>query len=435
MKKRIFAMLFCLTMLLAFLSATAYATSVNPPSDTVILDSLTITGLDAPVPRNSQDLSITIAENSFVEDTGMMWCDITDDHRFLDYTVKFQPGHQYLADIYVTLKPGYAFSSNATVCVDGKWITPESNSGECLTFRVLFDPCEGSPHIHTPSDWIAAEGKHYTLCPGCDNTLKEEDHKGGVATCAEEGKCTVCGYAYIEKNENHTPDAKWTASDNQYHARLCTICGAPCNSEAHKPGPAATDTTPQKCTVCDYTITPATHTHTLTSVAEVAPTCTGQGIKSHYICSGCNIKFSDADGKNVIADDESLRIAPQGHKISNSWAFNENSHWRTCSVCSSKITKTDAKHNPQEGKCSTCDYENASPKQETTPETTTETTPETTTQTTPETTGETTSVPTDSQSQPQETEKGGLPWWGILLIGLGAVGAGLVSVLVLKKRQ
>lgn len=419
MKKKNFAILFCLTMLLTFLPATVYATNDDAASETVMIDTVTITGLSGPVAGKPQDLSITIAEQAFVDRTGMMWCDITRDHRFLDASVLFQAGHEYFADIFVELKQGYAFSSDAKVCVDGQWITPYNNYTVGVQFRVQFGLCEDPSHVHTPSDWRTTETSHYKVCTDCDKTLEQEGHKGGNATCSEKGKCTVCGYAYIEKNENHTPDTKWTASDKQDHAQLCKLCGARCNSEAHKPGPAATATNPQKCTVCDYIINPATHTHTLTSVAEVAPTCIDQGVKAHYACSSCSMKFSDAAGKNVIAADKDLSIAPLEHKISDSWEFDETAHWHTCSVCKSKVTETDMEHDLQEGKCTACDYDSATPKEEATPETK----------------EETTSAPAEPQTQPQETEKDGLPWWGLLLIGLGAVGAGIGGVLILKKRQ
>lgn len=39
------------------------------------------------------------------------------------------------------------------------------------------------------------------------------------------------------------------------------------------------------------------HTHTLTAVDEIAPTCKKEGVKAHYHCNGCNKDFLDAAGK------------------------------------------------------------------------------------------------------------------------------------------
>ena len=52
-------------------------------------------------------------------------------------------------------------------------------------------------------------------------------------------------------------------SDADGHWKECTVCGAITTAKAaHTPGAAATETTPQKCTECDYIITPALgHTH------------------------------------------------------------------------------------------------------------------------------------------------------------------------------
>ncbi len=39
------------------------------------------------------------------------------------------------------------------------------------------------------------------------------------------------------------------------------------------------------------------HTHTLTAVDEIAPTCEKEGVKAHYHCNSCNKDFLDAAGK------------------------------------------------------------------------------------------------------------------------------------------
>ena len=69
-------------------------------------------------------------------------------------------------------------------------------------------------------------------------------------------------------------------------------------------------------------------------------------------------------------------------------------------------------HDLQEGKCTVCEYGSAKPV-------------------------ESTPAATEPQPQkPQEAEKGGLPWWGILLIALGSIGAGVgVALLITKQKK
>lgn len=121
---------------------------------------------------------------------------------------------------------------------------------------------EKPDHTHTPSQWRTTQVYHYTVCTTCGDMLEQEDHKGGTATCAAKGTCTVCGYAYLPETEEHTPETKWTACADLYHAHLCKLCGAHCDPQEHVPGPAATETAPQVCTVCNYIMAPAkNHVH------------------------------------------------------------------------------------------------------------------------------------------------------------------------------
>ena len=376
MKKRVFALLFCLVMLATFLSVTVYAAD-----NTVYVDTITITGLNTPYAGDEQDNTYTVEETEYMDKTGIVWFDMNKG-KYVN-NESYIAGHQYFAKIFVNLKPGYAFSSDARACVNGQWVTPHNNYGNGVEVKITFESCVERSHTHTPSDWHTSKDSHYKVCTGCDKELERADHKGGKATCAKAGICSVCDYAYIEKTKDHTP------------------------------GPAATEKNPQKCTVCGYIIAPAVvskHTHSLTSVAEVAATCTDSGKAAYYACGGCDLKFSDAAGKKEVADDKDLDIAPLGHQISDNWEFDENTHWHTCSVCNSKIMETDSEHDLQDGKCAECDYDNATP-----------------TQTVP--------APTEPETQPQKTEESGLPWWGIVLVGLGVAGVGIGGFLLLKKRK
>ena len=263
-------------------------------------------------------------------------------------------------------------------------------------------------HTHTPSDWRTTQPYHYKACTTCGEFLEQEDHTGGKATCTEPGACTVCGYAYLPVSEDHTPDtSKWTACGNLYHAHLCKLCGAHCDTEDHKPGPEATEKEPQKCTVCGFIMAPVkNHTHTLTLVAEVAPSCATTGSSAYYICSGCNQRFRDAEGKEAISDGMDLTIPAQGHQLSNTRDYDEQSHWYVCAVCKEAMPETKTAHDMKEGKCIACDYDSAD-------------VPQTPTQ----------------PAAPEKPQPKELSWLTIVILGAVIMGAAtVVTVFILKSK-
>ena len=109
-------------------------------------------------------------------------------------------------------------------------------------------------------------------------------------------------------------ESAWGYKGADGHAHKCRYDDTHDTPVAHTPGAAATETTPQKCTECDYPITPALgHTHSMTPVAAKAATCTENGNKAYYVCSGCSKWFEDATGSVEITDHSSVVIGHLGH--------------------------------------------------------------------------------------------------------------------------
>lgn len=263
---------------------------------------------------------------------------------------------------------------------------------------------------HTPGNWRYNTAEHYRYCSQCGEMLDNEAHNGGQATCVEKGKCAVCGYGYLPENENHTPQSKWTACGALYHAHLCDLCGAHCDSEEHVPGPAATETEPQTCKVCNFIITPAkNHTHELTKVEPVAATCMEPGVMEHYSCSGCSDLFSDAEGKNKLPE---VTLGALGHTVAEEWSMDENYHWRICTVCKQELSETKMVH--EEVPCS-CGYGSG------------------------QQTGTEPTAPAATQLQtpekPAPAESDSMDWIMIVMIVIFCFGVGLVAtVLIMKKK-
>lgn len=325
---------------------------------------------------------------------------------------------------------GYSMTDNTVVRINGVQAEAEMDYASFLSVKFKF-PATGNVqnHIHTPGEWRCTAADHYRVCVDCYEIVENGPHTGGNATCTKKGKCTVCGYEYLEIIEAHTPDTtKWTACGALYHAHLCKDCGAHCNPQEHIPGPAATESNPQICTVCNYIIQPAkNHTHKLTKVEKVNATCTDNGCNEYYTCSGCSERFADADGKNKIADIDSLIIAATGHVQTGEWSTTAEEHWLVCQNCNQIMTETKLTHEMIDGKCGVCGYKNNG-------EAVTEKLPIETKgeEQTPET-----SDKNDENEKKDEINKEGkeLGWLPPVLIGVVFfVGAIIATVLILKKR-
>ena len=102
-------------------------------------------------------------------------------------------------------------------------------------------------------------------CSVCNEVVvpARASHTGGTATCIERAKCEVCGTAYGELADHIWTDTYLPANaDKDKHYHICEICKIKDTGENHIPGPAATEDSPQVCTVCSYELAPALeHVH------------------------------------------------------------------------------------------------------------------------------------------------------------------------------
>ena len=227
------------------------------------------------------------------------------------------------------------------------------------------------------------DAAHYVAGTGTDcRSVKKYYYD--CAYCNQIGTTTWDSTTYGE----HNYAAVWS-SDADGHWHECSLCHGKKDEAAHTPGAAATETTPQKCTECDYIITPALgHTHHMTPVAAKPATCTEDGNKAYYVCSGCSKWYEDATGSVEITDHSSVVLghlghdwadatctAPKtcsrcgategnalGHDFAVSWSSDASGHWHACSRCDAK--DGEATHTPDREaatetdpiKCSECDY-------------------------------------------------------------------------------
>ena len=274
-------------------------------------------------------------------------------------------------------------------------------ASNCTEYNVYWYAC--SRCDANAKDDAEATDKYYTSTTAGNHSFTEkiEDaahYVAGTGTDCQSVKKYYFDCAYCDQIGTTTWDsttygphnyaATWS-SDADGHWHECSLCHDKKDNEAHTPGAAATETTPQKCTECDYIITPALgHTHHMTPVAANPATCTEDGNTAYYVCSGCSKWFEDATGNVEITDHSSVVIGhlghdwvaatcttpktcsrcdategtPLGHDFADVWSSDASGHWHACSRCDAM--DGEAAHTPDREaatetdpiKCTECDY-------------------------------------------------------------------------------
>ena len=197
-----------------------------------------------------------------------------------------------------------------------EWSTDETNHWhEC---SVCGDKKDEAAHVDANKDHN---------CDVCG--WKMSDHTGGTATCKDKATCTICGQKYGELAA-HNYKTEWS-TDETNHWHECSVCGDKKDVAAHIPGAAATETTPQTCTICGYVIKAALgHTHnfnqknTSETYLKSAATCTKKAVY-YYSCT-CGEKGTETFESGELA----------AHAYKTTWSNDNASHWHSCYVCGDK---------------------------------------------------------------------------------------------------
>lgn len=287
------------------------------------------------------------------------------------------------------------------------------------------------------TDWTYTDTKgHAHKCTVCGEHDTVQAHSGGTADCKNKAECSACGTEY-GKTGDHQWSTSWDYTDTKGHAHKCTVCGDHDDIVKHTPGAAATETSSQNCTVCNYVIEPAKkHEHKLTKVAAVDASCTTAGKEQHYVCDGCGKLFSDAKGTKEITDEDSLIIPAAGHKDSK-WESDADVHWKECTVkgCDTITVEKEAHEFNKSGKCKVCGYKSG---EETDSSEATDTTDEEDT-TLPDDTGEDTAATTPDTPDVTEPSDSGTDntalWIAVIASGIVAVACIIVVAVVLAKKN
>ena len=216
-----------------------------------------------------------------------------------------------------------------------EWSTDEANHWhEC---SVCGDKKDLAAHVDANNDHN---------CDVCGK--KMSDHTGGTATCKDKATCTICGQKYGELAA-HNYKTEWS-TDETNHWHECSVCGDKKDEAAHIPGAAATETTPQTCTICGYVIKAALgHTHnfnqknTSETYLKSAATCTKKAVY-YYSCT-CGEKGTETFESGELA----------AHAYKTTWSNDNASHWHSCYVCGDKKDEEVHIDKNKDHNCDVCD--------------------------------------------------------------------------------
>lgn len=229
-------------------------------------------------------------------------------------------------------------------------------------------------HTHSyGSEWKSDADKHWHEC-FCGDKSAEVAHTSGdwiidtPATTTTDGKkhkaCTACGYVM----ENGTiPATGYTVSfdANGGTGTMADVIGIlgdytlPANGFTAPEGKqfkawsigGAEKAVGDKITVtANTTVTavweniPAVHTCDIKPVAKVNPSCTTDGNKAYYVCSGCGKWFADATGNVEITDKTGVIIPATGHlsatTTTKATTSADGKIVEACTVCKETISTT-----------------------------------------------------------------------------------------------
>lgn len=144
----------------------------------------------------------------------------------------------------------------ASVAEDGNY-----NGAETEKAFEIKSPGLPEPHTHEltltpakPATCTEDGNTAYYVCSGDDGCGKWFSDAAGTREITDKDSVV------LSKAEHSYDEIVWGYTGADGHAHICRNCNEHDTVQAHTPGAAATETTPQTCTVCGYEIAPATGT-------------------------------------------------------------------------------------------------------------------------------------------------------------------------------
>lgn len=189
-----------------------------------------------------------------------------EDSGFTEYKGNTWEEGTYVREVEVTIYEGYIFAAELQITspTGENWTVVErSDDNRTIVLRSDEIVKTARPHTHD-----------LTLTPAKDATCTEDGNTayyvcGGNDGCGKwfsdaEGTQEITNHdnVVIFKTGHSYDESAWGYTGADGHAHKCRNCNEHSIVQAHTPGAAATETTPQTCTVCGYELSPTIgHTH------------------------------------------------------------------------------------------------------------------------------------------------------------------------------
>ena len=291
----------------------------------------------------------TCAEKAKCKTCGVSYGEFTEHNYGSGWDYRDASGHAHTCKVCGAHDPVKAHTGGTAKC---------GEKAKCAECKAEYG--EIKAHVwSTAWDYKDTKG-HAHKCTVCGEHDSVQSHTGGTADCMNKAKCSACGIEYGKTGE-HKWGTEWDYTDTKGHAHKCMVCGDHDSVVKHTPGPAATETSEQLCTSCNYVIEPKKqHTHQMIRVDAVDAACTTDGKKQYYTCSSCGLISSDSRGEKEISDPNTLIVPASGHKDSK-WQSDADCHWKECTVkgCGAVTAEKETHEFNKSGKCTVCGYQSA----------------------------------------------------------------------------
>ena len=175
------------------------------------------------------------------------------------------------------------------------------------------------------------------------------------------GLLCMVGLAGCGENEDNPPNTGGNEQTQEHtlvahasKAATCTETGNTAYWECTDCGKLFSDKDGENETALSaVTIVP--NGHALEKTEGTSATCKDEGVITYWTCTVCHKLYSDAEGKTEIAIEDTVIPATDDHTYGE-WLFDDEGHWKECSVCGVTTEKVEHTFDSQLV-CEECGYE------------------------------------------------------------------------------
>ena len=252
-------------------------------------------------------------------------------------------GGEISGNRYGGVGSGVYMQSEGVVLVGGQAIISGNADNVCLHDEqtVMIDddnPLSGSANISVTTETAPTEGNPVNITGANSADYSRYFHSDNADYEIKNGKNNEVQLVIKAAEHVHSLSTEWS-SDSEGHWHSCSGCEEKPDYASH----VYDNDSDTDCITCGYQRTTAAHVHNLTLTPAKDATCTEDGNKAYYICSGengCDKWFSDEEGTQEIANHSSVIIPAAGHSYDESaWGYQgADGHAHKCQNCDAHDT-------------------------------------------------------------------------------------------------